>query len=234
MKPAFIGRLFCMIEISAIIVAGGSGKRMGANVPKQFLPLGEDCILMHTIRAFANHEAVNDIICVLPETEISTWKSLCTEHNFTIAHRVVAGGKERFHSVQNGLQVAQQKYVAIHDGVRPFVNSHTLNNCFKTLSVYQAVVPVVASKESVRIIEDNTNRALNRADVRLIQTPQCFEKSSLLEAFESGYQSFFTDDASVYEHHGGTITLVEGNEENIKITTPLDLSIAQNILLPKL
>lgn len=223
-----------MIEISAIIVAGGSGKRMGASLPKQFLPLGEDCILMHTIRAFAQHQAVTDIVCVLPETEISTWQKLCSKHNFHLPHTVVAGGKERFHSVQNGLQQAQHHHVAIHDGVRPFVSQHTLNNCFKTLSVYQAVVPVVLSKESVRIIDDNTNRALNRADIRLIQTPQCFDKHSLQEAFNAGFQNFFTDDASVYEHHGGQITLVEGNEENIKITTPMDLSIAQNILLPKL
>jgi 2-C-methyl-D-erythritol 4-phosphate cytidylyltransferase len=223
-----------MIKISAIIVAGGSGKRMGASIPKQFLPLGNSCVLMHTIMAFAKHETVSEIICVLPQSEIAHWKQLCEQYNFTIEHNVVAGGKERFHSVSNGLNAAQSSYVAIHDGVRPFVSQQTLDNCFRTLKVYQAVAPVVASKESVRLIEDNTNKALNRVDVRLVQTPQCFDKASLSEAFETGYHTFFTDDASVYEHHGGTITLVEGNEENIKITTPMDLAIAEKILLPKL
>ena len=223
-----------MIEISAIIVAGGSGKRMGTSTPKQFLPLGDWCILMHSIQAFAQHSAVKDIVCVLPHSEIDAWQLLCTKHNFSTPHTVVAGGKERFHSVLNGLNAAQSSHVAIHDGVRPFVSQSTLNNCFKTLKVYPAVVPVINSKESVRLIEEKTNKALKREDVRLAQTPQCFEKKSLLKAFDVGYHTFFTDDASVFEHHGGEITLVEGNEENIKITTPMDLAIAQNILLPKL
>lgn len=223
-----------MIEISAIIVAGGSGKRMGANIPKQFLPLGELCILMQTINVFAANEAVKEIICVLPNSEISTWENLCKTHDFSTIHTVISGGEERFHSVCNGLKKANCDYVAIHDGVRPFVSQATLNNCFKTLKVYQAVVPVVNSKESVRLIEEKTNKALNRVDVRLVQTPQCFDTKSLLKAYNTGYHTFFTDDASVFEHSGGEITLVEGNEENIKITTPMDLAIAQHILLPKL
>lgn len=223
-----------MKDISAIIVAGGSGKRMGTEVPKQFLPLGKLCVLMHSILAFEKHKAVKEIICVLPESQIEAWEALCVVHNFKTKHKVVAGGKERFHSVLEGLKESKYEYVAIHDGVRPFVSQTTLDNCFRTLNVYPAVAPVVMSKESVRLIEENKNKALNRADVRLVQTPQCFKKKVLMEAFAIGYHDFFTDDASVFEQSVGPITLVQGNEENIKITTPIDLQIAEKILLPSL
>lgn len=219
------------MEISAIIVAGGSGKRMGSTVPKQFLPLDKGCILMKTISAFAINQLIKEIIVVLPTKQKEAWQTLCEKHNFNRKHRIIDGGLERFHSVEAGLKAAKYPYVAIHDGVRPFVSQSTLNNCFKTLQVYPAVVPVVTSNESVRLIEDAQNKALNRADIRLVQTPQCFQKDELLKAFEIGYHTFFTDDASVYEQYGGKITLVEGNAENIKITTALDLEIAQKILL---
>lgn len=221
------------MEISAIIVAGGSGKRMGSDIPKQFLPLGDGCILMQSISQFAINTAIKEIIVVLPSSQKEAWKKLCEKHNFTRKHQVIDGGQERFHSVEAGLKAAKYPHVAIHDGVRPFVSQSTLNNCFKTLQVYPAVVPVVVSNESVRLIEDARNKALNREDIRLVQTPQCFQKDELLKAFSVGYHTFFTDDASVYEQSGGNVTLVEGNAENIKITTALDLEIARKILLQK-
>jgi 2-C-methyl-D-erythritol 4-phosphate cytidylyltransferase len=215
-----------------IIVAGGSGTRMGAEIPKQFIEINGKPILMHTMETFFNYNELLNIVLVLPAQQHLYWKGLCEKHNFTIAHKIANGGYARFHSVGNGLALIESNkaLVAVHDGVRPLVNKQTLNNCFEGAGEKQAVVPVVPVIESIRRTDGESSEALNRSEYVLVQTPQVFEINLLRKAYKQQYECTFTDDASVVEKLGHIVHMVEGNAENIKITRPLDLKVAEALL----
>lgn len=216
----------------ALIVAGGSGSRMGVEIPKQFLLIQGLPILMHTLNVFANIPSVDEIILVLPESQIEHWKSLCINHHFSVRHTVTRGGETRFQSVKNGLTMISNlnALVAIHDGVRPMVSKEVVENCFTAAEKYGNAIPVVKPVESVRIQEGDNSFIADREKVLLVQTPQVFKTSLIKKGYETPYQPSFTDDASVVEFMGEKIHLVDGNRENIKITTPLDLKIAETLM----
>ena len=211
----------------AIIVAGGKGLRMGGDVPKQFLPIGGEPVLMHTIEAF--REALDDvqIVLVLPAEQHDYWLKLCKDYNFRSPELIATGGETRFHSVKNGLALLpkdDEAVVGVHDGVRPFVSRDTIQRCFGTAAEGKAVVPVVPVVETLRqILPDGSSITRPRNEYRLVQTPQTFPLALLKQAYEQPYSEVFTDDASVVEAMGKGITMVEGNRENIKLTTPADL-----------
>ncbi len=213
-----------------IIVAGGKGLRMGGDVPKQFQLLGNQPVLMHTLQRFADDCKDLQIILVLPQEQIEYWSDLGEKYHFGVEHWIVAGGETRFHSVQNGLaQIPDdaEGVVAVHDGVRPLVSREVIGKCFEEARRKKAVVPVVPVVESLRHVSDG---AVPRADYRLVQTPQTFDIQLLKQAYRQPYSKDFTDDASVVEAFGHPITMVEGNRENIKLTTPFDLKIAEAII----
>jgi len=213
----------------AIIVAGGSGTRMKSSIPKQFIELAGQPILMRTIGVFHSFNPEMKIIVVIPQQQIIFWKELCQKHVFSIHHEVVAGGETRFYSVKNGLSVISgDGLVAIHDGVRPLVSHETITRGFNMALVYGNSIPCISVYESVRCIDGDTNEMIDRKNLRLIQTPQVFSCSLIKEAYNQSYDANFTDDASVLERMGHTIHLAEGNRENIKITDPVDLFIAEN------
>ncbi len=215
----------------ALIVAGGSGVRMGTETPKQFMLLDGIPILMHTIGAFSKTPNKCEIILVLPDSETPRWKNLCKEFSFQIPHTVVEGGSTRFHSVKNGLNVIDDEgYVAIHDGVRPLVSTELIEECFKVANDKGNAIPAVKPSESVRIGAFNENNSLDRNTVWLIQTPQVFRVSIIKSYYSKAQTDDFTDDASLAQTFGEKIFLVEGFKENIKITTPVDLTIAASIL----
>lgn len=215
----------------AIIVAGGSGTRMGTDIPKQFLKIKEKPVLMHSINRFFHFDPNINFIVVLPENQIAFWQELCAEHQFDIPHRIVKGGTERFYSVKNGLQlVEKESLVAIHDAVRPLVNHQTIKEAFDAALEFGSGIPAIPMNDSIRQFEGEDNFAVNRSNYRIIQTPQCFSSTLLLEAFNQNYKSEFTDDASVLEAHGVKVTITAGNVENIKITTPKDLILAEAII----
>jgi 2-C-methyl-D-erythritol 4-phosphate cytidylyltransferase len=215
----------------AIILAGGSGKRFGADVPKQFSLLAGTPLLMHAARAFVT--AFHDIhlIMVVPGEHTGYWKELCDKHNFIYPHQVVNGGTERFYSVKNGLSLIKGGgLVAVHDGARPLVNVELIKNTFQIAEEKGCAVPAIEVSDSVRWIENNTNRPFPRDQIRLIQTPQVFEAQLILKAYQQSYNPRFTDDAGLVEACGHSLTLTMGDPENIKITTPIDLIIAEAIL----
>lgn len=217
----------------ALIVAGGSGKRMGNEIPKQFIELKGKPILMHTIETFFNFSHDIETIIVLPEIQINGWKKICNKLDFTIPHFITEGGNTRFESVKNGLaMVSQEGIVFIHDGVRPFVSNATLTNCLNTAWEKGNAIPVIPVSESLRKVVDEKNKAVDRRLYRMVQTPQTFHSKIIKTAYLQDYNPLFTDDASVFESNGGIINLVPGNQENIKITYPEDLAIAK-ILLSK-
>ena len=217
------------IKKYAIIVAGGSGSRMKSDIPKQFIEVGGLPILMHTLKRFKQADSEIDLILVLPESQFEYWNELCLKYP-TVPHQLVKGGITRFQSGFNGLQVIEDEgLVAIHDGVRPFVSVDIINESFKIAAEKGTAVVSVPSKDSVRV----NGQAIDRSTVRLIQTPQTFQISLIKKAFETEELSTFTDDASVAEHAGFEINLIEGNYENIKITTPEDLLWATVILSKK-
>lgn len=216
---------------TAIIVAGGTGSRMHSLVPKQFLPLAGKPVLMHTLEAFRAFRSGLQIILVLPAGQISYWQDLCNSRpDFAVPHSIVAGGETRFHSVRNGLVAATGALVAVHDGVRPLVTRETLERCFRAASEFGASVPVIEPVDSIRCLAQGGSRAVDRSTYRLVQTPQVFRASLLKEAYLQEYTSAFTDDASVVEAMGQTIHLVEGNRENMKLTTPSDMAVAEVLL----
>ena len=214
-----------------VIVAGGKGERMGTDVPKQFLELRGMPILMHTINNFYSLNKDFLIRLVLPESQFELWKSLCKKHNFTIPVEILKGGNNRFQSVTNGIaNLPKNSLVAIHDGVRPLVNSTTIKNCFYAAEQFGAVIPVISPVESIRYRDKDESKPVDRSKYVLIQTPQVFKSEILSEAYNTKYQDWFTDDASVVEHAGHKIHLIEGNRENIKITSPIDLKIAEALI----
>lgn len=214
-----------------LIVAGGSGSRMNSVVPKQFMLISGKPVLMHTIRRFYEYDPESEIIVVLPKEQIPTWNKLCDDYRFRIKHVVAEGGSVRFESVRNGLSVIEgEGLVAIHDGVRPLVSRETINRCFDTAEMKGNAVPVMPANESLRRIEGDTNKAVDRTEYVSVQTPEVFRISEIKEAYKSDYNDTFTDDASVLEHAGFNINLVEGNKENIKITHPVDIIIAETLI----
>jgi 2-C-methyl-D-erythritol 4-phosphate cytidylyltransferase len=224
------------LKKTTIIVAGGSGMRMNAEIPKQFIELCSKPILMHTIEAFHSYDPTMSIILVIPAMQHDFWKKLCLKHQFTFNHQLAFGGENRFQSVLNGLKAVDNvDLIAIHDGVRPLVSQNTIRKCFDTAMQLGNAIPTTECIESIREVTSDNNNAVDRSKYRLIQTPQVFESKLLKNAYTQDYSSFFTDDASVVESYFATndpnkkIHLVEGNRENIKITTPYDLIIAEAI-----
>ncbi|MBS1650792.1 MAG: 2-C-methyl-D-erythritol 4-phosphate cytidylyltransferase [Bacteroidetes bacterium] len=221
-----------MLNDYLILVAGGSGTRIKSSVPKQFLPLLNEPILAHSIRPFLRYNPlINIIIATHPDYDSLTHEIVnryYKKNKITIVH----GGKTRFHSVKNALEkipANQKAVVAIHDAARPFVNAQTIKHCFEGAELQGNAVPCVMANESLRKVNANNNLAVNRAEYRIVQTPQCFNIMAIKKAFEQQYNELFTDDASVFEKAGNKINLVEGNIENTKITTDHDYFIAKLI-----
>lgn len=218
----------------ALIVAGGKGTRIKSKVPKQFLELQGTPILMHTINAFYRYSDKIKVIVVLPEDDFSTWEALCEKHNFNKPVILQAGGDSRFQSVRNGLKkIEGDGLVAIHDGVRPLVGEDIIGASFRLASVHQSAVAAVRLKESIRITDQDNTKAVDRSRFRLIQTPQTFQIQLIKHAYNAKEDVSFTDDASVAEHAGYTISLFEGSYENIKVTTAEDLIIAEALFKQK-
>lgn len=203
---------------------------MGSVTPKQFLELKGKPVLMHTMLRFEQAYPGIEIILVLPESQINMWKHLCEAHNFGLQHVITAGGETRFHSVQNGLKHIHNGLVGVHDGVRPLVSIKTIQSTFNEAENAGAAVPVVAVNESVRMVSNGNSKALDRSNLRIVQTPQCFRVAWMKEAFTQEYREAFTDCASVLESVGFAISITEGNIENLKITRPVDLLLAEAIL----
>lgn len=219
----------------AVIVAGGSGQRMGTQVPKQFLLLHGKPVLWYTLDVFLRAYEDLDIILVAPEEHIETARA--TVHATGAQHRIriVAGGSTRFHSVSNGLQtITEESIIFVHDGVRCLLSTALVHSCYELALERGSAIPVVDSKDSVRVVTGEGSTAVDRSRVKLVQTPQTFLSGVLLPAYARPYQESFTDEASVVEAHGGKVYLVEGEIANIKITTPIDLVIAEHHLRPTL
>lgn len=220
-----------------IIVAGGKGLRMGGDIPKQFIPVNGMPVLMHTIRRFREFDPQMHIVLVLPKDHQDYWRQLCNEYRFTDQHDIADGGSTRFHSSQNGImaltEAPDSDIVAIHDGVRPLVSVETIGRCFTAAAESGAAIPVLPVIDTLRYVGHadengvNTEQGHNvlRSDYRVVQTPQTFRLALLRRAFTQPFSERFTDDASVVEALGEKVTMVDGNRENIKITTPYDLKV---------
>jgi len=222
-----------------IVVAGGKGLRMGSDIPKQFLPIGGKPVLMRTLERFREYSDDLQIILVLPEAQQEYWQELCKKYDFKVEYLLANGGQTRFHSVQNGLALVPddaEGVVGVHDGVRPFPSIEVIRNCYETARTAKAVIPVIPVVETLRHISLTshplplTSKTVPRDEYRLVQTPQTFDIQLLKAANRQPYNDGFTDDASVVESYGHKITLVEGNRENIKITTPYDITVAEAII----
>lgn len=220
-----------MSKNNVIIVAGGKGLRMGSDLPKQFIPIGNKPVLMHTLEAFHSFDGDMRIILVLPLSHQDYWKQLCVEYKFNIPHQIADGGETRFHSVKNGLALVEDGVVAIQDGVRPFASKEMIARCFDALTDFDAAIPVIDSTDSLReMIDEEDSKIIDRSKIRLVQTPQVFKTTVLKKAYEVEFDNTFTDDASVVEANGVHVHLVKGEVTNIKITTPLDLKVGELIL----
>lgn len=224
-----------------LIVAGGKGLRMGGDLPKQFIPLEGKPVLMHTLEAFHRWDASAELILVLPEDHQSYWNMLCREIGCKVPHRIANGGETRFHSVRNGLEMLSEEIrntsegngkalIAVHDGVRPFVTAEVITACFEEAERNGAAIPVTPMIDSLRVIDRDGSHPVDRSRYVAVQTPQVFDASLLLKAYDQEFSPFFTDDASVIEAMGDPVCLVAGNRENIKLTTPFDLLIAKALL----
>ncbi|MBN8851432.1 MAG: 2-C-methyl-D-erythritol 4-phosphate cytidylyltransferase [Sphingobacteriales bacterium 50-39] len=227
----------------AVIVAGGSGQRMGTQVPKQFLLLHGKPVLWYTLKIFLEAYEDMDIILVAPEEHMETARTMV--HATGAAHRIrtVAGGATRFHSVYNGLQIIrssaggrddgaerEEAVVFVHDGVRCLLSAELVHSCYEQAVRLGSAIPVVDSKDSIRVVTGEESVSVDRSRVKLVQTPQTFLSSVLLPAYSQPYQESFTDEASVVEANGGKVSLIEGEANNIKITTPTDLIVAGRII----
>jgi len=222
----------------AIIVAGGSGTRFGAQLPKQFLELAGRPILMRTIKTFGEScetgDTSLDVIVTLPADQMDLWKQLCEKYAFSLPHRVVAGGETRWHSVKNALaavgDIADVDVIAVHDGVRPLATAGLIGRVLDAARRDGAAIPVVPLNDSVRQVAGDTSHALDRSSLRAVQTPQAFDARLLLDAYHQPFDPTFTDDASVVERAGHRVTLVDGDPVNLKITRPMDLALAEYLL----
>lgn len=204
---------------------------MESSTPKQFLPIKGKPILLHTMEKFHSCKYKPEIIVVLPKSQLETWDHICSTQKINIKHSICEGGSERFHSVKNGLnRITKNGIVAIHDGVRPLVSKKVIERTFKLAKEKGSAIPFINVNESVRNIEQSNSSSLDRKKIALIQTPQCFDVAKLKNAYKQEYSTIFTDDASVFEAAGEKLHLCEGNHENIKITTPIDIRIVESIL----
>ncbi|MFZ4739996.1 MAG: 2-C-methyl-D-erythritol 4-phosphate cytidylyltransferase [Bacteroidales bacterium] len=219
------------MQKSVIIVAGGLGTRMNADIPKQFIEISGKPIVMHTIEKFYYFDHSITIVLVLPKQHILLWHKLVEKHNFNIPLQLANGGETRFDSVKNGLKIIKNGIVAIHDAVRPFVSLETIKRAYETAISKGNAIPTIGINDSLRILDNYGNKPLDRNLIKIIQTPQCFEITLIKKAYDQPFDSSFTDDASVLEKIGEEINLIEGNQENIKITHPTDLMIANTLLL---
>ncbi len=220
-----------MQPLYVIITAGGSGVRMNSPLPKQFLELRGKPILLHSISVFLRYAPQINVILVLPQGQQEFWQELCRKHNFFPSIDVVDGGPTRFHSVKNGLKkVPDNALVAIHDGVRPLVSLQTIQQAFHIAQRFGNAIPAIGINESVRQVEGAFSKIISRDQMRIIQTPQCFQAAKIKDAYNVNYMETFTDDASVLERIGERIYLTEGNRENIKITSPQDLFLADALM----
>jgi 2-C-methyl-D-erythritol 4-phosphate cytidylyltransferase len=219
----------------AIIVAGGSGSRMQSALPKQFINLCGEPVLMHTIRAFYNSLSSPQIILVLHADHHILWKKLCNAHNFFIPHQLIAGGETRFHSVKNAVdQITDENVlIAVHDAVRPLVSTTIIDECYKCAAANGTAVTAVKSRDSIRQLREGVSTSLDRDEIYLVQTPQTFQSAILKQAYHQPYSIKFTDDASVVEQSGTEITLIEGSYSNIKITFPEDITIVEALINKK-
>ena len=214
-----------------LITAGGSGTRMKSGLPKQFLEIAGLPVLMHTFRAFMDADPGFEYVLVLHESQWDYWKGLCGKHHFRQAHKLASSGPTRFHSVKSGLRfIPDEALVAIHDGVRPLVSVSVIREAFQAAERFGNAIPVVPVNDSLRIIDHALSQPLPREQVRRVQTPQCFRAGLIKKAYQRNYSEAFTDDASLLEADGQRIYLVDGNPENIKITTPSDLKMAEALL----
>ena len=217
-----------------IVVAGGKGVRMGGEMPKQFQLLGGKPLVMVTLEHLNAIDPAMQLILVLPEQHMELWKQLCKEHSFAVPLILAQGGSTRFHSVQNGLAQVddiEDALVGVHDGVRPFVSSKVLDECFSRAWTDGAAIPMIDLQDSLRhIVGSDATEVVARDRYRLVQTPQVFKLSLLRRAYEQRFVESFTDDASVVEALGEKVSGVEGNRENIKITTPFDMLVAKTLI----
>ncbi len=219
-----------MMKRYVVVVAGGKGLRMGGSIPKQFVPVKGRPVLMRTLEAFRRACPDMELIVVLPADQQAYWRQLCADKGFTLSHRIATGGETRFHSVRNGLALIpdEEGVVGVHDGVRPFVSAAVIERCYAEAEAGKAVVPVLPVVETVRRLSANgASETVPRDNYRLVQTPQVFPVALLKRAYRQPFTPFFTDDASVVEALGEQVALVEGNRENIKLTTPFDLQVAE-------
>jgi 2-C-methyl-D-erythritol 4-phosphate cytidylyltransferase len=218
------------MQQTVLFVAGGSGTRMKSTIPKQFLEISGLPVLMHTIKRFLEFNATINIRIVLPEPMFDFWEKLCTKHNFEVKHTLYPGGKNRFQSVKNGLNdLCPKGLTGIHDGVRPLVSIETIRRCFKEAETSGAAIPVVDVIETLRETQGEKSVTVDRNKFKLVQTPQVFHNQLLIKAYQQNFSESFTDDASVVESLGHPVSLVEGNRENIKITNPLDIKLAETL-----
>ena len=212
----------------ALIVAGGKGERMNADIPRQFLLLNGTPILMHTLKQFSHFE---EIVLVLPHSQFDYWQELCINYNFTQKHTLVAGGTTRFYSVKNGLEkIEENSVIAIHDGVRPLITKKLIDSLITKTKNGVGVIPIVPVKDSIRKVKGENSVHLDRSNLYKVQTPQCFLSTDIKEAYTQEFSDTFTDDASVFEANGGKINTLLGEEKNLKITTREDLTIANEFI----
>jgi len=216
----------------AVIVAGGSGARMGSEIPKQFLDLEGKPIILRTVEAFLNLSFPVEVILVLPSAYREMWIDICIGRNLNLQHHLVSGGITRFHSVKNAMKyITQGALVAVHDGVRPFISGEMIESLYHLADQTGAVIPVVRPVDSMRrVSEEGIGTYVKREEYVMIQTPQVFHSDILLKAYEQAYSPIFTDDASVVEGTGTPLTLAEGSPLNIKITRQEDMLMARAIL----
>lgn len=218
------------MNLTVIITAGGIGKRMGGKVPKQFLRLNDKPVLQRTIETFYSSNPKAQLLITLPQEWLGYWDDLCKKHRFTIPHKVITGGVERYDSIKKALSLATGEIVLVHDGVRPLVSEEVIQRVVEKVQTTNGVVPVVPLKNSIRKGTKEESRAVSRELFWEVQTPQGFMRESLIKAYEHPFTVDITDDASLLEKTGGKIHMVSGDDENLKITTPLDLAIASKIL----
>ena len=205
---------------------------MGGDILKQFLPVCGKPVLMRTMEAFHTYDAAIHVILVLPVSQQAYWKELCQEYQFSLSHDIANGGDTRFHSVMNGLAMVEGNgLVGVHDGVRPFVSQEVIARCYEEAEACKAVIPVIDVVETVRHLTEEGSETVPRDRYKLVQTPQVFEVELLRRAYQQTYTDLFTDDASVVEALGEKVYLVKGNRENIKLTTPFDLKLAEMLCL---
>jgi 2-C-methyl-D-erythritol 4-phosphate cytidylyltransferase len=220
------------MERYVVIAAGGFGKRMNNIIPKQFLPLGKTPIIMRTIQQFVS--LCDNIIVSLPEDYFDYWESMKREYNFTVPHKVVAGGETRFDSVKNAVKLLPDEgLVAIHDAARPFVSKILITRCFHKAEKYKNAIAALPIQETLRRTSQTGNKSVDREQFYRTQTPQVFHCRDIKMAYEQPYRAIFTDDSAVYEAQGGLVYLAEGDEWNFKITTPMDMFWAEHLLKSK-